>query len=47
MRPETVTQPDAERAIATEALVFRKRVTVRDTTTREFFKAQRAPTERI
>ena len=32
MRPETVTQPDAERAISTEALAFRKRVKVRDTT---------------
>jgi hypothetical protein len=28
MRPETVTQPDAERAISTEALAFRKRAKV-------------------
>jgi len=32
MSSETVTQPDAERAISTEALAFRKRVKVRDTT---------------
>ena len=30
--PETVTQPDAERAISTEALAIRKRVKVRDIT---------------
>jgi len=32
MRPETITQPESERAISTEALAFRKRVKVRDTT---------------
>jgi haloalkane dehalogenase len=32
MRPEIITQPDGERAISTEALAFRKRVRVRDTT---------------
>src|SRR6188472_2687753 len=32
MRPETIIQADIERAISTEAVVFRKRVTVRDTT---------------
>ena len=32
MRPETITQPDPERAISTEALAFRKRVKVGDTT---------------
>src|SRR6185312_8061834 len=32
MRPETVTPLDAEPAISTEALAFRKRVKVRDTT---------------
>jgi haloalkane dehalogenase len=32
MRPETTTQPETERAISTEAVAFRKRVKVRDTT---------------
>src|SRR6185295_2186377 len=32
MRPETITQPETERAISTEAVAFRKRVTVRGTT---------------
>ena len=32
MRSEILAQPEAERAISTEAVAFRKRVTVRDTT---------------
>jgi hypothetical protein len=32
MRPETITQPESERAISTEDVAFRKRVEVRDTT---------------
>ena len=32
MRPDTITQPESERAISTEAVAFRKRVKVRDTT---------------
>jgi hypothetical protein len=32
MRPETMIQPESERAISTEAVAFRKRVKVADTT---------------
>lgn len=32
MRPEAITKPETEPAISTEAIAFRKRVNVRDTT---------------
>ena len=44
MRPEIVTQPDAERAISTEALAFRKRVKVGESS--QDYTARRAQPNR-
>lgn len=41
MRPETISEPECERAISTEAAAFRKRVAVRDTTWRTWTSVKR------